>query len=1121
MTPSESSPSSTPAETGITLSRRTLVLGILGAVPVALLPSAFTASPAYADSLSGVFHGPTGYDELYSTTPTERAPRDPMASQTVQLHSTTWPVSPGQTCWVTWTKNGVAQTAVGCSWDYNSGNNTYWKVNLGTFAKGDQITYTVHADVDGGGAITSGPFSFAVTDWSQTGNVSGYTDNSTSVDVAVSDSSGTFSPKIRFAFPAADRFHVQIAPHGSGLNITGASVYSITNTGTTLTLATSALQVKIQKSPYRVSVYKADGVTLIAQQYDPTVFRNTGWATDGSTTVSKIEDHWRTPSGERFEGFGERYDYLDQRGRDVDNYVYNQYQDQGPTHRTYMAVPFFTNSAGYAVYIPSTRYSIFNIGTYLSDMVGFTVDTDRTLNATVDYHFFTGTQANILDAYTSITGRPWLPPKWAFGLWMSANEWNTQTEVVNELGNVTSYNIPHSVLVLEQWSDEATFYVWHGATYTAKPGSDALAYSDLTFPVGGEWSDPKAMVTAAHSQNIKVVLWQIPVLKQDFDTNPSTPPQQHLNDQSYAASQGYLVGDGSGGLYRIPTGEWFGDSTMPDFTNSAATTWWMSKRAYLFDDVGIDGFKTDGGEMIFGRNVSFADGRKGDEMHNGYTNAYTGAYGTYVQTKKSNNGVLFSRGGTAGAQAHSIYWAGDQASTFDAFQQALRAGLSGGESGIAFWAWDMAGFTGSFPTSELYLRAAAQQTYSPIMQYHSEKSNPSPSEARTPWNVQARTGDTSVIPTFRKFANTRMNLVPFIYSEAKLASTTGLPLMQTMRLAFPGDSSAAALDMQYVFGRQLIVAPITTAGATSVTLYLPAGEWHDVTNGGKASGPGNKTYYADTSAIPVYARDGAIIPLNLNSNYEYGGNINNDVYTFTNLVFRIYPAGTSTYDYFDDGAGTVKTVTSAENWASHQVTVTVPALTTASTLQVNTTAPSSVTLGGTALTGYSSISALSSASSGWYWDPVQQFTLVKIGSGTGSRTVVLNGVNKGAYEAEFATGSGTATNTNHTGYTGTGFVDTFASSGTSVTFDITATATGTTQLVFRYGNGAGSSASRTVYVDGASIGTLALPALANWDTWGTATISTSLTAGRHSVKISYDSSNSGGINLDSLTVALP
>ena len=287
--------------------------------------------------------------------------------------------------------------------------------------------------------------------------------------------------------------------------------------------------MKIQKSPYRVAVYKADGTTLIARQYDPATFRNVGWASDGATTVTKIEDHWYSPSGERFEGFGERYDYLDQRGKDVHNYVYNQYQDQGANHRTYLSVPFFTNSAGYGVYLPSTRYSIFNLGTHLSDMAGFTVDTSGALNSTADYYFYTGSRAEIIDDYTATTARPELPPKWAFGLWMSANEWNTQSEVMAELGERHAATTSRT----RRWCSSSGATRPRSTCGTArptppKPGGQALSYSDLTFPPGTAWSDPKAMVTAAHNQNIKVVLWQIPVLKQNFDTNPPTAPQQHV-----------------------------------------------------------------------------------------------------------------------------------------------------------------------------------------------------------------------------------------------------------------------------------------------------------------------------------------------------------------------------------------------------------------------------------------------------------------------------------------------------------------------------------------------------------------------------------------------------------------
>lgn len=1070
---------------------------------IALLAS-LVSTPAYA--LDGVYHHPTGIDDLYSAEATERSPRDPMAGQPVTVNATTWPIEPGQSVWVTWTRNGVAQTPIGAAWDHNSGNNSYWRTSLGSFNRGDRISYTVHADVNGGGQRAIGPFAFTVTSWSSVTGVTGFTDNGTSVDVTTGDSAGSFTPRIRFAFPAPDRFRTQIAPSGQGLTISGVSGYTVADSPGTLTISTGSLVLKIQKSPYRLSVLKADGTTLITRQ-DAAGIR---WASDGATAVTRIEDAYASPAGERFEGFGERYDRLDQRGTEVHTYVYNQYRDQGATRRTYLSVPFFLNSAGYGVYVDSTRYARFTPG----DRAAFTVDTGGGLNSTLDYHLFTGTPARILDGYAAVTGRPQLPPKWAFGVWMSANEWNTQAEVESELDKVAAHRIPHTAMVLEQWSDEATFYVWHGATYTPNSGAGKLSYGDLTFPPGTAWRDPKAMVDAAHDKGIKVLLWQIPVLKENFDSNPPTAPQQHLNDKSYAQSQGYVAKNPDNSPYRIPSGQWFGDSMIPDFTSAAATGWWMGKRDYLLDEVGIDGFKTDGSEAVFGRGVAFADGRRGDEMHNAYPNSYTRAYNAYTRSKRPD-GTIFSRAGTAGAQTSSIFWAGDQNSSFEAFQEAVRAMLSAGQSGVPYTAWDLAGFTGAFPSAELYLRSAAQATFSPIMQYHSEKAAPSPSEARTPWNVQARTGDTRVVPAFRAFANVRMNLIPYLYTEARASAATGAPMMRAMSFAFPADAAAAGRDQQYMFGSQLLVAPITTQGATSKNLHLPAGEWYDLWNGGRFTGPGSKTYHAGLDTIPVYARPGAIIPLNLNADYQLGGEIGNSVDAYTNLVFRIYPSGTSSYGYFEDSAGATRTVGVTENWAGHQVSVNVPALTTTSTLQVASGRPASVT--GT--TARATLADLKAAAEGWWWDPAQQLTHVKLPAAASARTVTLNGVDKAAYEAEFAAGTGTSTNTDHPGYTGTGFVDGFASAGDAVTFDVKADAAGQHQLRFRYATTV--AASRTVHVDGTPAGTLSLPGTGSWDTWGTATLTVPLSAGAHTVKISYDAGNAGGINLDNLGVARP
>lgn len=1083
-----------------------------------LVSSLLIVTPAHANTLEGVWHAPYGDDELYATQPTERSPRDPMANEDVTVRATTWPVAPGQSVWVTWSLNGVAQTPRGASWDYNSGNNTYWKIDLGSFTRGDQVEYTVHADVNGGSQRDIGPFSFTTTSWSTVTDVKNVIDNGTSVDIVTGDSAGDFAPKVRFAFPRTDGFDVEIAPNGSGLVLSGLTNYTVTNGASQVTIATSKLVLKIDKSPYRLAVYKGDGRTLITRQYDPAQFRNIGWASDGRTTVTKIEDHFLSPQGERFEGFGERYDRLDHRGTDVHNYVYNQYQDQGSTRRTYYSVPYFANSAGYGVHVASTRYAIFNLATHRTDMAGFTVNTGGALNSTLTYQFFTGDQTEMLDDFTAETGRPLLPPKWAFGLWGSANEWNTQAEVETWLTQVNTSGIPHSALVLEQWSDEATFYLWKDAQYTPKPGNEAFSYTDLTFPAGGAWSNPKQMIQDAHDQNIKVILWQIPVLKENFSSNPSTAPQQHLNDKIYATTQNLLVKDGGGQPYRIPTGQWFGDSTVPDFTSTDVTDWWMSKRAYLLNDLGVDGFKTDGSEALFGRDLQVADGRRGDEMHNAYPNEYTRAYMEFVQHKTSGNGTIFSRAGTSGGQSQSIFWAGDQSSTFGAFQEAVRAGQSIGQSGVPFWAWDLAGFTGAFPSAELYLRSAAQATFSPIMQYHSEKADPTPSEARTPWNVQTRTGDMSVVPTFRKFANVRMNLIPYLYTEANASATTGVPMMRAMSLAFPDDAIASTFDQQYLFGSQLLVAPITAQGQTVKDVYLPSGEWYDFWNGGRAIGDGVKQYYAGTDSIPVYARAGAVIPLNLNSAYELGGSIGNDVDTYDNLVFRIYPSTSSTYDYFEDSANVHRTISVTSNRLAREVSISAPALTTTATYQVSGTKPSSVSVAGSALREMPSVSALAATSAGWFWDPCQQLAYVKVDPSTSTRTINLEGVDKAAYEAEFATQSNVSTNTDHPGYTGSGFVDQFASSGDAVQFDVWADASATHQLRFRYSNGAATPAVRTIRVDGTAVGTLKLPPTGSWREWGSASVSADLAPGRHTVRIEYAKDSSGGINLDNLVL---
>ncbi|WP_372636696.1 TIM-barrel domain-containing protein [Cohnella sp.] len=1069
----------------------------------------FLSSVPSAFAIDGVWHSPYGLEDRYVAEVTERYPQDPVAGENVYIKLKTWPIEPGQAVWVTWTKNGVPQSVINGSWQYNSGGDTYWEVALGSFAKGDVINYTVRADQYGTNQKTVGPFEFTVTGWESVASVSGYTDNSDRVVFDAVPDTGTLSPKLNISFAADDVFRVQLSPTGAGSFDVGLSNYTLTDHGAYYTVATSELVLRVDKSPFKLSVYEEDGTTLITRQYDSTINRNMAWLTDGNAIIDKVEDHFYSPSDEKFFGFGERYDNFDKRGEDIETYIYNQYLNQN--ERTYLAIPFFISSRGYGILANSTYYSKFKMATVRSDMYGFTVDTGGSANSMLDYYFYSGDDLkDVIDNYTDTTAKPTLMPKWGFGLWLSANEWDRQSEVDGVLSNLSAYNIPATTLVLEQWSDEETFYIWNDSTYTPKAGSDAFSSSDFTY--GAKWPDPEGMVDDIHAAGLKVLLWQTPAIK-----HTGSPYAQKDNDEAYMISQGYAVGDGFGGAYKTPDG-WFGSSPILDFTNSAAVNWWMSKRAYLFDDIGIDGFKTDGGELVWGKNTTFSNGKKGDEMRNLYPNLYIGAYYDYAKSKRGET-ISFSRAGTTGVGAYPAFWAGDQESTFGTIKQSILAGLTANMSGVPYWSWDLGGFTGTFPSSELYKRSVEMAVFAPVVQIHSEKSNPPVNEERTPWNVQTRSGDGTVISHFAKYMNIRMNLLPYIYSEATKTSATGVPLMRAMFLEYPDDANSydPNYQYQYLFGDNLLVAPIVDQGVTNKDIYLPEGEWIDFFYGAARPGERQISYYADVDSIPVFVKSGAIIPMNLNSNYALGGTIGNSLTSYTNLTFRVYPDGSTSYDWNDDIGGSVKTIVSDEEYDLNRVTVTLPAISTASTLQVYTTKPSSVTVGGSGLTEYGSLSALNSSSQGWYYSASEKFVYVKVASGGSTRTVVLNGVHKSEYEAEYATQVNVSTNTNHTGYIGTGFVDGFASTGDAVLFDVYVDAAGSYDVDFKYSSAAGT-ASRQIYVNGANIQTLSMPATANWDTWGTATATLTLNAGHNEIWLQYDHGNSLGINLDNMTI---
>lgn len=587
----------------------------------------------------------------------------------------------------------------------------------------------------------------------------------------------------------------------------------------------------------------------LVQSDDLPEIKSVEWLSDGKG----IRVSFACAPDEAFFGLGERFNALSQRGNVMDIRVYEQYKSQG--ERTYMPIPFLLSSAGYGVYVESSRWMQFDLTAPDSWTLEAEVGDDQTLRLV----WFTGDDPlEIIGSFAQMSGPAALPPDWAFGLWMSSNEWNSQARVMREVEASEANDIHASVLVIEAWSDETTFYIWNDAQYASKPGSDTFNYSDFTFPPDGKWTNPKAMVDSLHARGIRLVLWQIPVVKV-----LEQPHAQHEADRAYYEQAGFGVREPDGSLHRVRP-FWFRGGYLWDVTNPAEREWWLNKRAYLIDDVGVDGFKTDGGEHLWSTQVQFHDGQRGDEVWNEYPQRYTEAYYQFLTQRRE--GLVFSRAGFTGSQRAPAHWAGDENSTWDAFRHSILAGLSAGISGILFWGWDMGGFSGPLPSAELYLRGVAMAAFCPIMQYHSEfNQHREPSNDRTPWNMQEQTSDARVVPTFRFWVNVRLNLLPYIWREAQHAAQTGQPMMRALKLWH-----SEASDYQYFFGRDLLVCPVVEENAQFLDIFLPPGSWFDLWTKRYYEGGQRISLPVPIDTMPVFVRGGSRIPVRFGSSGAWG-----------------------------------------------------------------------------------------------------------------------------------------------------------------------------------------------------------------------------------------------------------
>lgn len=815
--------------------------------------------------IEALSHHPLGVEHPYQQDPDERFPRQPLAGQPVELGARTFPPSAVARVWATWTVSGAtdsaeavllarggteAETMQFATSTIRLGGTQpgdTWRVRLPSFAVGQNVEYRLHAstaEVDSPDQLNSPVYSFSVRDWLSGGDVSGYRLDSKGLHIRFLSPENGLETSIQIDLTETDQLGFRLSATQTDLPAEPAVASAwqvLEQTPGALVLALGALRLDLMVLPFRLQVSRA-GKTLFSTSAPPEWLAGAPGELPGAVRLT-----FDSPADEGFFGLGERYNAFNLRGSVLDASVYEQYKNQGI--HTYIPVPFFLSSRGYGFYLETARFSAFDLAASQPDH--WTCRAGLGPQASIDFHLYLGAgPRENLNLFSHQVGLPSLPPDWAFGHWISSNEWNSQASVLDQVRLSQLHDIPATVLVIEAWADEKTFYIWNDAQYNPKPSDQPPVLADFTFPPDSLWPDPKTMIDELHRQGIRLLLWQNPVQK---NLGGEQHAQQDI-DEAYMLEKGYCLRWPDGSPYRVRP-FWFHDSLLLDFTNPAAVDWWMSKRAYLLDELGVDGFKTDGGEHLWGKDVVFANGLRGDEGLNLYPNLYVGAYHRFASQKRNGDALTFSRAGFTGAQAFPCHWAGDENSTWEAFRASLLAGLSAGLSGIPFWGWDIAGFSGEIPTAELYLRAAAMAAFCPIMQYHSEfNDHRLPLRDRTPWNIAERTGQPEVIDIYRRYVKLRLSLLPYITSEARHCAKTGEPLMRPLFLDWPDDTQAWQVADQYCFGRGLLVAPVLHPGVSERRLYLPDGHWKDFWTGTEYIGQQWLTVLAPLERIPVFRR---------------------------------------------------------------------------------------------------------------------------------------------------------------------------------------------------------------------------------------------------------------------------
>ena len=580
--------------------------------------------------------------------------------------------------------------------------------------------------------------------------------------------------------------------------------WKVTETNDKIIYSSDYGTIQINKNPWRIVLKDKAGrilsQTAALSDADSTQVKYTPFCfvKRGSDNARRINPVFTLTADEMIFGCGESATGLNKAGQKVNLFVTDP---QGPeTDQMYKPIPFFMSNRGYGMFMHTSAPVTCDFGaTYIGLNKMFMGDEN------LDLFVFFGEPKDILDEYTDLVGKPGMPPLWSFGTWMSRITYFSEKEGYDVAANIRKNKYPCDVIHF----DTGWFDVDWQCDYK---------FSENRF------QNPQQMLKDLRSQGFHVCLWQLPYF---------TPKNRYFSE---LIEKDMYVKNGNG---ELPY-----EDVVLDFSNPETVKWYQDKLAGLLN-IGVSAIKVDFGEAA-PLNGIYASGKSGWYEHNLYPVRYDMAV-SEITKKLHNENIMWARAAWAGSQRYPLHWGGDAATTNTGLLGTLRAGLSFGLSGFSFWSHDMGGFVKSTP-EDLYCR------WIPFgfLTSHTRAHGAPPTE---PWLYDSK----RVQDVFRKSAEMKYRLMPYVYAQAKECTEKGLPMLRALFVEFPDDPGAWKVDDEYLFGSQILVAPLLESGMTGRTVYLPEGKWIDYQTEKVYEGGWHRI---EAGGLPIImlVRDGSVLP---------------------------------------------------------------------------------------------------------------------------------------------------------------------------------------------------------------------------------------------------------------------